>query len=270
MQRSSHVVTMSPHGIRQDDRDAAMRASELPGRCLNNQIATLELTPMNDATQNLKSILANSSLFGMLDERQLDEVVSHTTSMRVDAHLSVVNQGDPPEGTFWVVYGQVKIVLYTKQGSEKTLEILGRNTCFGLGEMLLERPHLACVKTTIDSMLLHTDRDVMLQVAKENFVFARELMTCVGRQFYGLVRDIESYSQTARQRLVGYLLRQSQNETSDYIELVANKSLIASRLSLTPETLSRLFHDLVEERLISISGRRIRILDYEKMSSLLA
>ena len=237
---------------------------------MNNQIATPELTPMNDATHNLKSILANSSLFGMLDERQLDDIVCHTNSMRVGAHLSVVNQGDAPGGTYWIVYGQVKIVLYTKQGSEKTLEILGRNTCFGLGEMLLERPHLASVKTTTDSMLLHTDREAMLEMAKENFDFARELMTCVGRQFYGLVRDIESYSQTAKQRLAGYLLRQSKNETSDYIELVANKSLIASRLSLTPETLSRLFHDLVEEGLISLSGRRIKILDYEKMSGLLS
>lgn len=225
---------------------------------------------MIDSTPNLKSLLSNSSLFGMLDEHQLDEVVSSTSSMRVNANMCVVNQGDAPDGTFWVVYGQVKIVLYTKQGSEKTLEILGRNTCFGLGEMLLERPHLASVKTTIDSMLLHTDRNVMLHVAKDNFGFARELMTCVGRQFYGLVRDIEGYSQTAKQRLTSYLLRQCQRETSDYIELVANKSLIASRLSLTPETLSRLFHDLAEDGLISISGRRIKILNHEKMSSLLA
>ena len=55
-------------------------------------------------------------------------------------------------------------------------------------------------------------------------------------------------------------------EASDDIELVANKSLIASRLSLTPETLSRLFHDLAQEGMISISGRRIKILDIQKMS----
>ena len=132
--------------------------------------------------------------------------------------------------------------------------------------MLLERPHLAFAKTTTESLLLHIDRDAMLQAAEVNFGFARELMTCVGRQFYGLVRDIESYSQTAKQRLVGYLLRQSQREASDDFELVANKSLIASRLSLTPETLSRLFHDLAQEGMISISGRRITILDVEKMS----
>ncbi|NMM05030.1 Crp/Fnr family transcriptional regulator [Polaromonas sp.] len=214
----------------------------------------------------MKKTLADSWLFRMLDDEQLDQMVSHTCVLPVSQNMCVVKQGDAPEGTYWIVSGQVKIVLQSKKGGEKTLEILGPNTCFGLGEMLLNRPHLAFAKTTTDSLILHIDRDAMLQAAKMNFGFARELMTCVGRQFYGLVRDIKSYSQTAKQRLAGYLLRQSLREASDDIELVANKSLIASRLSLTPETLSRLFHDLAQEGMISISGRQIRILDIEKMS----
>jgi len=224
---------------------------------------------MTDPTASLKGILANTSLFKMLDERQLDAIASDTSPMRLKQNSSVVNQGDASEGAFWIVYGQVKVVLYSGRGGEKTLEILGHSKCFGLGEMLLERPHLTCVKTTIDSMLLHTGRDTILQAAKENFGFARELMTCIGHQFYGLVQEIDSYSQSAKQRLVSYLLKQSRRETSDNIELVANKSLIASRLSFTPETLSRLFHELADEGIISIAGRRIIILNSEKMSSLM-
>ena len=221
---------------------------------------------MNNSTYTLKNTLADSWLFRMLDDQQLDQMASHTCALPVSQNMCVVKQGDAPEGTYWIISGQVKIVLQSKKGGEKTLEILGPSTCFGLGEMLLDRPHLAFAKTTTDSLILHIDRDAMIQAAKVNFDFARELMTCVGRQFYGLVSDIESYSQTAKQRLAGYLLRQRQHEASDDIELVANKSLIASRLSLTPETLSRLFHDLAQEGMISISGRQIRILDVEKMS----
>lgn len=221
---------------------------------------------MNDSPLNLRDTLANTSLFRMLNEEQLDHIVSNTCALPLRQNMHVVSQGDASEGSYWIVSGQVKIGLLSKKGTEKTLEILGHSTCFGLGEMLLARPHLAFAKTTTDSMLLHINRDAMLQTAKVNFGFAFELMTCVGRQFYGMVRDIESYSQTAKQRLAGYLLRQSQREASNDIKLVANKSLIASRLSLTPETLSRLFHDLAQEGMISISGRQIKILDVEKMS----
>lgn len=225
------------------------------------------LPTTHDDSANLKNILANTSLFKMLDEQQLDAIAAGTRSAQARNNTAIVNHGEAANGAFWIVYGQVKIILHTRQGTEKILEILGHNTCFGLGEMLLERPHIALVKTTTDSMLLHVERDAIMRVAAQNFDFSRELMTCVGRQFYSLVRDIEGYSQTARQRLAEYLLRQSRREISDDIELVAKKSLIASRLSLTPETLSRLLHDLATEGLIAMSGRRIKILDYERMAS---
>lgn len=220
--------------------------------------------------QNLKRILANTSLFRMLDDRQLDEITSGTQPIRATTNTCVVNQGDAAKGVYVVVYGQVKVGFDRKDGSEKTLAILGQNKCFGLGEMLLDRAHLAFVKTTTDSMLVYTSREKVLEVAKDNFNFAQELMICVGRQLYSLTRDIESYSlQTAKQRLAGYLLRQSQYQASDCIELIASKTLIASRLSLTPETLSRLLHDFSADNLVTVMGRRIKILDYEKLGALL-
>lgn len=236
---------------------------------MKDEIVIPALSTPHDDSSNLKNILANTSLFRMLDEQQLDDILSSTRSAQAKAHTEIVGHGEASHGAFWVVYGQVKIVLHTKQGTEKILEILGQNTCFGLGEMLLDRPHIAQVRTTTDSMLLHVERAAIMCAAAQNFDFSRELMTCVGRQFYSLVRDIEGYSQTAKQRLAEYLLRQSRREVSDDIQLVAKKSLIASRLSLTPETLSRLFHDLATEGLIAMSGRRIKILDYERMSAVM-
>jgi len=220
--------------------------------------------------QNLKRILANTTLFRMLDERQLEEVTTATQPIRATTNTCVVNQGDAPKGVYVVVYGQVKVGFDRKDGSEKTLAILGQNKCFGLGEMLLDREHLAFVKTTTDSMLLHTTREKVLEVAKDNFGFAQELMVCVGRQLYTLTRDIESYSlQTAKQRLAGYLLRQSEYQAGDTVELIASKTLVASRLSLTPETLSRLLHDFSSDGLINVMGRRIKILDHERLGALL-
>ncbi|MGE5649119.1 Crp/Fnr family transcriptional regulator [Noviherbaspirillum sp. UKPF54] len=222
-------------------------------------------------TPNIKRILSNTSLFRMLDDEQLSEISVGTHPIRAASNTSIINQGDAPKGVYVLVYGQVKIGFDRKDGSEKTLAILGQNKCFGLCEMLLDRTHLAFVKTTADSMLLHTSREKVLDVAKDNFAFAQELMVCVGRQLYTLTRDIESYSlQSAKQRLAGYLLRQSQYQSAENIELIASKTLVASRLSLTPETLSRLLHDFSSEGVISVSGRKIKILDFEKLGALLS
>lgn len=214
---------------------------------------------------SLKTTISNTSLFGMLSDAQLDQIAAASSMTTVTADTNVINHGDAPSGVFWLLRGQVKIAVNVNNGNEKVIEILGKETCFGLGEMLLGQEHLAFVKATTDSTVLHTDRETVLQVAEENPQFAREIMTCVGRQFCGLMRDIDGYSKSAKQRLAAYLLRQSRRETSADFQLVANKGLIASRLSLTRETLSRLFQDFSKAGLIAVSGRHIKILDHERL-----
>ena len=42
--------------------------------------------------------------------------------------------------------------------------------------------------------------------------------------------------------------------------------MIASRLNLTPETLSRIFHDLSDAGLISVQGKRITLHDPARLA----
>lgn len=46
-----------------------------------------------------------------------------------------------------------------------------------------------------------------------------------------------------------------------------NKSLIASRLNLTPETFSRMLHQLIEAELIQVDGRDITLVDVERLKA---
>ena len=48
--------------------------------------------------------------------------------------------------------------------------------------------------------------------------------------------------------------------------LPASKHVIASRLNLTPETLSRILHGLSESGLIAVKGKRIAVLDMARLS----
>lgn len=49
-------------------------------------------------------------------------------------------------------------------------------------------------------------------------------------------------------------------------ELPASKHVIASRLNLTPETLSRILHGLSESGLITVNGKQITVLDVASLS----
>jgi CRP-like cAMP-binding protein len=49
------------------------------------------------------------------------------------------------------------------------------------------------------------------------------------------------------------------------VTLPAGKSVIASRLNITPEHFSRILHELTEAQLIAVNGRTVRILDMERL-----
>jgi len=47
--------------------------------------------------------------------------------------------------------------------------------------------------------------------------------------------------------------------------LPAPKQVIASRLNLTPETLSRIFHELSMANLIAVKGKKITVNDIQRL-----
>jgi CRP-like cAMP-binding protein len=84
----------------------------------------------------------------------------------------------------------------------------------------------------------------------------------------GLIREIDALSlDTGTVRTVSYLLQQAPTDR-DKFELQVAKSVIASRLSVKPETFSRILKHLHEQEIVSIDGRNVTIHDRDAMISL--
>jgi CRP-like cAMP-binding protein len=84
----------------------------------------------------------------------------------------------------------------------------------------------------------------------------------------GLIREIDALSlDTGTVRTVSYLLQQAPSD-QDNFELQVAKSVIASRLSVKPETFSRILKNLHEKKIVSIDGRNVMIHDRDAMVSL--
>ena len=87
------------------------------------------------------------------------------------------------------------------------------------------------------------------------------------RQFTVQIEDLTFRDVPAR--LARYLLNSS-TETPGVISLPVSKTQLASNLGTTSETLSRTFRKLSDEEIISVQGRRIEILDSDRLFDLAA
>ncbi len=94
------------------------------------------------------------------------------------------------------------------------------------------------------------------------------LLGAMSFRLRGLIREIDALSlDTGTVRTVAYLLNHAPQD-NDCFELFVAKSVIASRLSVKPETFSRILKHLHEQEIVSIDGRNVTIHDRDAMTSI--
>lgn len=138
--------------------------------------------------------------------------------------------------------------------------------------MFMDQPYPVFAEAISDAMLLHVARDAVFDLLGSDTSFARRMLAGLSIRLHSLVQDVESYSlRSSMQRVIGYLLQHCPSEGEDEcvgsieFTLPTSKQIIASRLNLTPETLSRIFHDLVAAKMIGIQGKQVTIPDLKRL-----
>ncbi len=211
-----------------------------------------------------RAFLANLPMFSEMGPAELDRVAAATVPLYFDKGQSIVQCGDPCTGFHLVVYGQVKLAFTSPQGVEKVVEIIRPGQSFGEALMFLDKAYVVFAQALADSMLLHVAKQAVFEELGPN-PFARRMIAGLARRLHGLVRDVEAYSlRSGEERFIGYLLAELPEGASDgaaEVNLTPGKSVLASRLNMTPEHFSRILHELAADGLIEVNGRSIRVPD---------
>ncbi|MDP2784967.1 MAG: Crp/Fnr family transcriptional regulator [Sulfurimicrobium sp.] len=217
----------------------------------------------------IPAILANIPLFREMSPEEIERIALGTRELHLARGDVLFQRGDPSTGFYVVIHGQVKLALSSPQGIEKVVELFGPGQSFGEAVMFMGKPYPVYAQALTDSLTLHINKSVVFCGIDSDPAFCRKMLAGLSIRLHRLIHYVESFSlRSSAQRVIGYLLQDLEEikEGQDiHISLPANKNVIASNLNITPETFSRILHNLSDSGLIEVKGKDVRIRDVAKL-----
>lgn len=210
-------------------------------------------------------------LFSDLNPPELERLALGCQLRRYTRGETIFRVGAPCEEFHVTVTGQVKLYAVSPGGQEKVIELVGPGGSFAEALMFTGQPYIINAQSLSDTLLLSVKKHAVVSEIERDARFAMRMLAGISRRLHGLVHDVQAYAlHSGMQRVIGYLLRDVSTDDNVggeaiTVTLPVSKSVIASRLSLTPEYFSRVLHELEAAGLIEIDKRDIRILDVHRL-----
>jgi CRP/FNR family transcriptional regulator len=182
------------------------------------------------------------------------------------------SEGKIAKGFYMVVSGKIKIYKLSLEGKEQILHIFGRGEIFGEVPVFAGENYPANAEAIEPSRTLFFPRASFMELIGREPAIAANMLALLSqrlRRFTHLIEDLSLKEVPGR--LAAYLIYLVDHSPSHQtLELDITKAQLASLLGTIPETLSRILSKLAMQEIISVDGRKIRVLDRKALESLAA
>lgn len=212
-------------------------------------------------------------LFESLNDRQLKKVIDSACTVHLDAHQSLFMHKQLAERFFYIKEGHIKLFRVSEDGNEKVIEVMHAGETFAEALLFMEKAFYPVnAEAIFPSELYSFDIKIFSVILRESVETCFKLMASMSRRLHARIEDINNLTlHGASYRLVTYLLDQLPDGAifSPEIHLDTPKSIIASHLSIKPETLSRILSQLAAKNMLSVRGSHITLHDIEGLRSII-
>lgn len=210
--------------------------------------------------------LTRAPLFAGVAEDILRRIVVRSVLQDFGRDEVLFRAGDMPQHLHVLLEGTVQLAAATPGGREAVVELLRPVEVFLMAATLVSEPYLLSARTVEPSRILLIPLKLLLGEVKTSPELALTLLGSMAYQYRHLVREIKNLRlRTAAQRLALYLLHLVEIDgTEQAAHLPCDKKLLADRLGMTPESLSRAIAELRQHG-VDVRGEQVRITDAQEL-----
>lgn len=227
---------------------------------------------MDIATFDMPAQLSRLPMFRDAQPTALLRLARGARLQRYSRGEHVFRMGETCNEFHVTMHGQVKLFVCSQKGQEKIIDIAGPGKSFAEALMFMNRPHIVNAQAISAAVLLSVERDAVVREMERDPRIGLRMLDGLSQRVHGLFSDVQSYTlHSGFERVTDYLLRAlPDGANSGNVILPVTKATIASRLSITPEYLSRVLRELEGQRLIRINNREIFVPDRTRLARYVA
>jgi len=205
-------------------------------------------------------------MFAGLAPELVADITRCASCLELERARPLFRQGEPPHAFFHVLAGHVRQVITSPKGDEWVIDIVAAGQHVGLPELFGDAPYLSFAETVGPATVLRIGGDGLLRAVGGDSALALRVLNAVARHKARFEREVAAcFFQPGCRRVLDYLVREAGLDQAPrrgaVVELPVSKRLVAARIGMTAESLSRALRKLTDADLIRVRGRKIQLLD---------
>ncbi|MCC8932305.1 Crp/Fnr family transcriptional regulator [Rhizobium sp. 'Codium 1'] len=209
-----------------------------------------------------KNTLLRTSFLSQLGPVAMASMMEIANISNYEARDVLFREGEPADCFYSVLSGYVRLYRLNKDGREADIRICGPGDTFAECLLAMGDKYLYNAQAAENVTLARFDLQRVRALAEQEKDIAKAIIRCLSDHLRTTMDCIANDRlQTAPQRVAHYLLTHCATDGGPAsIRLPFQKSLLAGKLGLAPEALSRAFSSLRRAG-VTVRGRTIQISD---------
>lgn len=224
---------------------------------------------MSTQVEEIRNTLKTIALFESAGQGFVDAITQKSQIIHVDKGQVLFIHEDAAEHFYIIQKGWIKLFRETLDGAQAVVDILRSGHMFGETSIFHEDLYPYSAEAAESGDLISMPLSILKSEIEGNPKLAMSMLSAMARYRKQQDQELEHRTlQNAPQRIGCFLLRlANQNEPGPVtIHLPYDKTLLASRLGMQPETFSRALGKLKEATGISVKGATIEMESLQQLS----
>lgn len=230
---------------------------------------------MSDILENVTNIcdlFENPEILKHFSKDELSELSHEKKIISYKKGETIIEEGATPKGIYFLDKGTAKMFKLGFNGKEQILRFTKSGDIIGYRSILSKQPYGASATAMEDTEACFIPEKFFLKVLEHHPKLAFDILRRISEDLGESAHTITFLAQkTVRERLAEVLLLLEKKLGTDkdgFIKISLTREEMANLIGTATESAIRLISEFKTDHLIEVEGRKIKILDHQKLVKL--